>query len=129
AHARLDLALQLAQRRRCQEAQPLLEQMGSYRHSDVHIALAECSMSARDTAAALRHYEDALALRPGYPPAIFGMAKTYKARGDLTRALESYRRYVEARPRGSRADRARAEIERLESQLSASPAEAGPPPF
>jgi tetratricopeptide (TPR) repeat protein len=47
---------------------------------------------------AIALYEQALALDPDYEDAFHGLAMCYQAKGDLDRAIEVTKRYIERRP-------------------------------
>ena len=55
-----------------------------------HEQLADFHLRAGDTAAAERHYREALAIRPDWPLARFGLADVRARRGDLPGAIADY---------------------------------------
>ena len=64
--------------------------------------------------AALEDLEDALGRFPGEPAVHYGLAWLLEARGERSLAREHYGSYLERRPAGTYAERARARIEMLE---------------
>jgi len=72
---------------------------------------------------AIDTFRHALDLAPSYGPALFGIAESYRARGDKTQALSAYRQYLSVSPGGADAPAARRQIKDLES--GGNPAESG----
>lgn len=65
------------------------------------VMLGNEAFERRDAEAALRHYRQSLKLQPNTPEALFGMARVYVLKGDLTAAsryLQSAKKYVEPGP-------------------------------
>ena len=58
--------------------------------------------------------------QPAYGPALFGIAESYRARGDTAQALVAYRQYLSVSPSGADAPAARRQIKELESAKAGS---------
>jgi hypothetical protein len=126
----MDLAQRLVEHEQFDEAQRLFETILSYASHvpAVHVGLGKCALETGRLDAAIEHYNNALGKATNYGPAIFGLAKTYRARGDKERALQQYRRYLELYPSGGAAGVARDSIARLEGNPPPAPAKAAPSP-
>ncbi len=117
----MDLAQRLVEHEQFDEAQRLFEAIMSYASHvpAVHVGLGKCALETGRLDAAIEHYNNALGKATNYGPAIFGLAKTYRAKGDKERALQQYRRYLELYPSGGAAGVARDSIARLEGTAPA----------
>jgi tetratricopeptide (TPR) repeat protein len=121
----MDLAQRLVEREQFDEAQRLFETILGYAAHvpAVHVGLGKCALEQGRTTEAIQHYQNALARLSTYGPAIFGLAKAYRQKGDKEQAISWYRKYLEINPTGSAAAVARDAIAKLEGQ----PAPAPPP--
>jgi predicted Zn finger-like uncharacterized protein len=63
---------------------------------------------------AIETFRRVLDNQPTYGPALFGIAESYRARGDSAQALGAYRQYLAVSPSGSDAPAARRQIKELE---------------
>ncbi|HEX3697138.1 MAG TPA: tetratricopeptide repeat protein [Polyangia bacterium] len=63
-------------------------------------------------------FRRALAARPDFPAATFGLAEAYRAQGENTQAVEIYKRYLAVSPAGPDAPAARGQIKALEGTAS-----------
>lgn len=120
----MDLAQRLVEHEQFEEAQRLFETILSYASHvpAVHVGLGKCALETGRLDAAVEHYNNALGKATNYGPAIFGLAKTYRAKGDKERAIQQYRRYLELYPNGGAAGVARDSIARLEGNPPPPPA-------
>jgi predicted Zn finger-like uncharacterized protein len=64
---------------------------------------------------AIETFRRAIAIEPNYGPALFGIAESYRARGDAPQALLAYRQYLAMSPSGTEAPAARRQIKDLSS--------------
>src|SRR5262249_9635377 len=80
---------------------------------EVPVALGDGALEERRVDGAGDHYKDALAVRPNYPAALFGLGRAYRASGDNKQALAYYQAFLAGRPRGAKADCARLEVTHL----------------
>jgi predicted Zn finger-like uncharacterized protein len=80
------------------------------------------------TGLALSFFKRALSSNSSFGPALFGLAETQRALGQDDHALENYRRYVGADPRGEDVQAARRHIHMLEAQAAQAPAAPDAPP-
>jgi hypothetical protein len=64
---------------------------------------------------AIETFRRVLDTQPTYGPALFGIAESYRARGDAAQALAAYRQYLSISPSGADAPAARRQIKDLES--------------
>ena len=69
---------------------------------------------------AIETFRRVLDAQPTYGPALFGIAETYRARGDAALALAAYRQYLSISPSGADAPAARRQVKDLESSSGAS---------
>ena len=69
---------------------------------------------------AIETFRRVLDAQPTYGPALFGIAESYRARGDAVLALAAYRQYLSISPSGADAPAARRQIKDLESAAGAS---------
>lgn len=74
-------------------------------------AMGDCAMAMGDTDQAQRFYARALRMRDSYGPALIGMARLHKRRGDNASAADFYRRYLQVNVHGSQASEARTFLE------------------
>jgi tetratricopeptide (TPR) repeat protein len=70
----------------------------THRNYLAHEQLADFHLRAGDTAAAERHYREALAIRPDWATARFGLADVRARQGDLAGAIEGYERELRSHP-------------------------------
>jgi tetratricopeptide (TPR) repeat protein len=76
---------------------------------------------------ALADFEASYALNP-IPEMLFNIGQTYRLRGDCSRALQSYRRYLEISPTGRLRDKAAARIAELQNCGAPDPPSESPAP-
>lgn len=69
---------------------------------------------------AIETFRRVLDAQPTYGPALFGIAESYRARGDAALALAAYRQYLSISPSGADAPAARRQVKDLESSSGAS---------
>ena len=74
---------------------------------------------------AIDMFRRVLSSQPTYGPALFGIADSYRGRGDNTQALGAYKQYLSISPSGADAPAARRQIKELESANAQSPPAAG----
>jgi tetratricopeptide (TPR) repeat protein len=114
----MELAQKLVEREQFGEAQRLFETILSYAAHvpAVHVGLGKCALEQGRTTEAIQHYQNALQRLSTYGPAIFGIAKAYRAKGDKDQAITWYKKYLEVNPNGGAAQVARESIAKLEGQ-------------
>jgi tetratricopeptide (TPR) repeat protein len=66
--------------------------------------------------AAIARYEDAARHKPGYAIPFLRIAKACEKKHDPKGAIEAYKKYLKILPKGSDADNARKQIEKLERE-------------
>jgi tetratricopeptide (TPR) repeat protein len=69
---------------------------------------------------ALSRFQEAIKTNPHYAPAFLGLGKVYEKMGQKQKALESYKRYLDALPSEKDAEEARAAqraVERLQKEV------------
>jgi hypothetical protein len=74
--------------------------------------MGECAVRMGDLENAERQFRAALKLGASYAPALVGMARVQKARGNVSDARYYYTRYLEVNPKGSQAEEAQSYLER-----------------
>ena len=111
----MELAQRLVEHEQFDEAQRLFETiLGSAAHVPaVHVGLGKCALEQGRTAEAIQHYQNALSRLATYGPALFGLAKAYRQRGDKEQAISWYKKYLDQNPTGSAATAAREAIAKL----------------
>jgi hypothetical protein len=114
----MELAQRLVEREQFDEAQRLFETILGYASHvpAVHVGLGKCALETGRTTEAIQHYQNALTRLPTYGPAIFGLAKAYRQKGDKEQAINWYKKYLELNPTGSAATVARDALAKLEGQ-------------
>jgi tetratricopeptide (TPR) repeat protein len=78
----------------------------------------------KDYKGALSRFEEAVRTDPSYAPAYLGLGKLYEITGKKRKALDAYRKYLDALPSEKQADEAKdvhKAIDRLEHELHAPP--------
>lgn len=120
----MELAQRLVEAEQFDDAQRLFETMlpTAGHVAAIHVGLGKCALETGRLDAAIGHYQDALKRAENYGPAVFGLAKTYRAKGDKAQAITYYKRYLADHPTGAVADVARAAIAKLEGQPPPAPA-------
>lgn len=83
--------------------------------TDLRIGLGACALAERRLDDARTHFERALAMSPASLAALRGLAHTCRLSGDLPRALELYRRYLE-NPLAPKANKVRKYVTELSAQ-------------
>lgn len=118
----MELAQQLVEHEQFDAAQRLFETILSYAPHvpAVHVGLGKCALEQGRAGEAIEHYRNALSRLASYGPAIFGLAKAYRQRGDKEQAVIYYKKYLEMNPNGSGASSARDAIAKLEGGSSSS---------
>ena len=114
----MDLAQRLVEHEQFDEAQRLFETiMGYAAHVPaVHVGLGKCALEQGRTDEAISHYKNALTRLSTYGPAIFGLGKAYRAKGDKEQAITWFKKYLELNQNGAAATVARDTIAKLEGQ-------------
>lgn len=87
---------------------------------------AEAHYDAGRWAEAAAGYQRAYALAP-YPSLLFNIAQAYRNQGDAAKAVEYYRKYLVADPKGKRVAEAQQHLAALETKIP-KPASVEPPP-
>lgn len=112
----MSLAQRLIERNKYEDAQKLYEYMLTIASSvpAIHVGLGTCAYERGHLDEALKRFQDALQRAPNYSHAIFGLAKTYRAKGDTAQALVYYKQYVEKYPKRAESAVARDFISKAE---------------
>jgi tetratricopeptide (TPR) repeat protein len=79
----------------------------------------------RETNAAIAAFRRAIDLSPRFSDAYFGLAESYRARGNKIYAIRYYKQYLDIAPHGPDSDVARSQLTKLEDDNSSVPT---PPP-
>lgn len=74
--------------------------------------MGDSAVRMGDLESAENHYRAALKIGAAYAPALVGMARVQKARGNVSDARYYYTRYLEVNPKGAQADEAQSYLER-----------------
>lgn len=129
------LGERMLERGKTQAAQKLYEKAlvaGGPNRVEAVTGLGYCYLDSEHFEAATGQFKEALTIAPNHGEAIIGLAEAYKRRGDAARALENYRRYLQANPLGPRAAMANKNIHELEPRIApgeprVAPSESPPP--
>ncbi len=70
-----------------------------------------------DIDGAIREYEEALRVSPDQPTAHYNLAVALEAKGQLARAIEEYKLYLQLAPNASDAEQVRAHLRKLHAAL------------
>ncbi len=126
----MELAQRLIEREQFGEAQRLLETIivSAAHVPAVHVGLGKCALEQGHADEAISHYQDALSRLSTYGPAMFGMAKSYRQKGDKDQAIHWYKKYLEQNPNGGAAAVAREAIAKLEGHPAPAASELVKPP-
>lgn len=81
--------------------------------------LAYCQLDIQRYSTATRLFLKALNISPTYGEAMIGMAESYKAMGNKSKALDYYKAYLSAHSGGPKASLARRNVSELERELGA----------
>ncbi len=96
---------------------PPLEYAFNPHQAKKEMEVGEFYMRKRSYSAAVSRFEQALKWHPRLSAAYLRLGVATEKSGELQRALEAYRKYLEIEPRGSKARDARHAIARLEKEL------------
>ena len=87
------------------------------KHMNRGMAAAEMAKSPADYEEAIREFEQAVNLVPGWPEPYFNLGCVQKAAGNYQEALDNYRKYLELVPNASDAGQVQTEIDQIEYKL------------
>ncbi|HTJ47594.1 MAG TPA: protein kinase [Kofleriaceae bacterium] len=73
--------------------------------------IGDCELDAKRFAAANAKYKAALAVKPRYEPALWGVAESYRRQGRKNEAIAAYHAYLDAYPDAAKAKRVLAQLE------------------
>jgi serine/threonine-protein kinase len=83
------------------------------RGAEALIGLGRCLLELKDYDRAISNFRAALTISRRNPEALFGVAEAYQFKGNVPAAIAHYREYLEAAPRGARAEPARSALAKL----------------
>ena len=75
--------------------------------------LGRCLLELKDYDRAISNFRAALAVSRRNPEALFGAAEAYQFKGNVPSAIAHYKEYLQAAPRGARAELARSALAKL----------------
>jgi len=87
------------------------------KHMNRGMAAAEMAKSPAEYEEAIREFEQAVRLAPGWPAPYFNLGCVQKEAGKYQEAMDNYQKYLELAPNAPDADRVQAEIDQIEYKL------------
>jgi eukaryotic-like serine/threonine-protein kinase len=84
------------------------------------LGLGRCLLELKDYDRAISNFRTALTISRRNPEALIGAAEAYQFKGNVPAAIAHYKDYLEAAPRGARADLARSALAKLSQGEQAS---------
>ena len=99
-----------------EEAAPPKEYAYNPYQAEREVEVGNFYMKKGNYPAAARRYEEATKWKPNWGLAYLKLGQAYEKKGELRRAAEAYRKYLEILPKDRRARQLRKEIARLERE-------------